>query len=220
MVPVPPPSYSAKTVRYIEQAKHVFIQIASLAPDSAGFDERAALVMAFGSMAMEHFRSIVMLVESRVALGSALALFRPLLDAIIRGEWLYFCASDLERRSFLERKLQLDSSPFRTNKPGKQDMARELDVRLGLTNRFELYAPFYSQMCDYTHTGHEAVARRISSDGGIEPSYPESQIRSLLSHASMAVVLHYEILCDALGEQERLDALVQLFAQIEPERPS
>lgn len=208
MIPYLTGLFAADTIASIEHAQYVFEEIVRRTPDSLGDDERSALLMAFGSLAMEHFRSIVMLCRSGVATGSALALFRPLLEAIIRGEWLYFCADDDQMNRFMRNNFSLHSIGFAA-------MARAVDEKKGFGTRLSLFVPYHAQLSDYTHSGHDAVAQRIANDGGVEPTYPESRIRALVAQSSMALVLHYQIVCEAKGYQSNFDSLAELFASIQ-----
>jgi hypothetical protein len=207
MIPYIAEPFTPETNAAIEHAQYVFEEIVKRTPDGLDDDDRSSLLMAFGSVAMEHYRSIVMMCRSGVATGSALALFRPLLDSIVRGEWLYFCADEDQINRFMRNDFNLHSIGF-------SDMARAVDEKSSSGIRFGLFVPHYAKLCDYTHTGHDAVVHRIAKDGGIEPTYPESRIRALVSQSSIALVLHYEVVYSAKGDQSNFDALAELFDSI------
>jgi hypothetical protein len=200
--------FEPTTAAAIDHAQHVFEEIIKLTPDSLGSDARSTLLMAFGSLAMEHFRSIIMLCRSGVATGSALALFRPLVEAVVRGEWLYFCASEEQMNLFMKNEFSL-------HKIGFAAMANAVDEKVGLGARLALYLPDYAKLCDYTHAGHDAVVQRLANDGGIEPTYPESRVRALVSLSSQVLVQHYEIVCNDKGHQASVKVLVKLFDTIQ-----
>lgn len=212
MIQVPIPVPPREVLSALERADRTFLEVIQLAPDTMGSDERALLAMAFTSVALEHYRSIIALCKSSVGIGSALALFRCLTDTIARGEWLYFCATDIERESFMKHELKLDSSPFRNKRPPQKSMADAVDQQLGFVVRLGLYGQFYSQMSDYAHTGHDAVSQRVNAQQmSIEARYPPAQVVALLTQASQVTVLHLEVMCAAVGEDERVRALTQLF---------
>lgn len=200
------PPLELTTIKSLLEANRVLDELVDVVPDSFGIDLRADLGMVFSSVAYEHVQSIVFLSQHRACFGSAMALFRVLLETIIRGEWLYFCATDQERLSFAQKSLQLDSNPFKR-------MAAQLDEKHGLM-RFADYEPFYAQMCDYAHTGHDAICRRTYGYGALLPKSTEPQIRALLSQSCLALVIHFEVLCDALGDQHRFDQLALIAASI------
>lgn len=204
MVPTEAPSLTHKTEMAIEEAERAFLGVIERTPDGFGLDDKSALLMAFSSIAMEHFRAIIVLCKSKAAIGSALALFRPLMDTLVRGEWLYFCANDNQRERFMKREFRLDSIGFK-------NMASEVDEKHAYGPRFEPFANYYGEMSDYTHSGHDAVAHRIGSDGGVEPTYAESRIRALLYQSTIAVITHYQILTSAIGDQAHFEALTDLF---------
>lgn len=209
MLSIDPPSLEEATVKAIKQAHTILDRLADVIPNNFGEDERAELVMLFSSVAYEHFQAITMLSSHRALFGSAMALFRPLLETIIRGEWLYFCVDESTRTAFRNQKLTLDSSPFKK-------MAPDLDRRSG-AEWLGSYAPYYGKMCDYTHTGRDAVVRRNFTFDPESVKPLESQIRALLSQSAMAVVLHFQTLCDAIGDQGKFDALKEIFTSIEVE---
>jgi hypothetical protein len=140
VIPYQTAPFDPATVEAIDHAQHVFEEIIKLTPDGLGGDDRSTLLMAFGSLAMEHFRSIVMLCRSGVATGSALALFRPLVEAVVRGEWLYFCASEEQMTRFMKKELSL-------HKIGFAAMANAVDDKVGLGARVALYLPDYMRSC-------------------------------------------------------------------------
>jgi hypothetical protein len=80
--------------------------------------------------ALANLLAIIKLCESGEAIGSAMALFRPMMDAIVRAEWLYFCADPLI--------LQHWKNEFRF--PGQkhkfEQLAAEVEEKVGDTDRF------------------------------------------------------------------------------------
>ena len=204
---IDPPALDPETLAALNQANRILHETADLIPDSFGNDLRSALAMTFSSIAYEHAQSILLLSFHRGSFGSALALFRPLLETMIRGEWLYFCASDEDCNRFANDQLHLDSNPFKR-------MAIELDTKRGVSI-FDPYKPFFSKMCDYTHTGHDAVSRRSYPYSEPSPEHIEFQIRSLLSQSCLTLVMHLEVICDAIGDQDRFERLAQLFESIQ-----
>jgi hypothetical protein len=210
MISIDPPALAPETIGALNQANRVLDDLADLIPDSFGDDLRCALAMTFSSIAYEHAQSILFLSSHRGFFGSAMALFRPLLETIIRGEWLYFCASDENCIEFANDQLHLDSNPFKR-------MSVDLDTKFGVP-RFDTYKPFFSKMCDYTHTGHDAVSRRSYPYSEPSPDYIEAQIRSLLDQSCLALVMHFEMICDAIGDQDAFEKLSKLFESIKLEQ--
>ena len=160
--------------------------------------------MSFNSVVMEHFRAICILCRSQMAIGSAFALFRPLVDAIIRGEWLYLCATPEQMESFMKRDFNLGSLGFPA-------MAKAVDNKTGLEGYMARFNDFYREMSDYTHTGHDAVVHRLAKDGGIEPTYPERKIRRLVTQAARITLLHFVVVSRAMGDAASESRLCEVF---------
>lgn len=197
--------YTPETAQAIASAEQVFVRIVADTPESLGTGEKEVLLMTFGSVVMEHFRAILILVRSQMATGSALALFRPLVDAISRGEWLYLCASPQQIESFMKRELDLSSIGFK-------NMCDSVDAVVGKGVWLASFHGVYKGLCDYTHTGHDAVAHRIAKDGGIEPTYPEERVRTLVVMAARIVLLHFITACEHTDHEESVTKLAQAFA--------
>lgn len=197
-------AYSQETSQAIASAEQVFHRIVADTPESLGTGEKEVLLMTFGSLVIEHFRAILMLTRSQMATGSAFALFRPLVDAISRGQWLYLCALPEQTEKFMKRELDLSSIGFKS-------MAESVDVAVGEGVWLSSFLGIYKQMCDYTHTGHDAVACRLASDGGIEPTYPEERIRTLVVTSARIVLLHFITACKRVGHEESAAKLTEAF---------
>ena len=197
-------AYSYETLQAIASAEQVFHRIVADTPESLGTGEKEVLLMTFGSLVMEHFRAILMLAHSQMATGSAFALFRPLVDAISRGQWLYLCASPEQTERFMKRELDLSSIGFK-------NMAASVDVVVGEGVWLSSFLGIYKQMCDYTHTGHDAVACRLAGDGGIEPTYPEDRVRTLVITSARIVLLHFITACKHAGHKDSVIKLTAAF---------
>ncbi len=199
MVPYNAAVYEPETIELLDRVNRVFQELVRISPDERTSDNRTTLLALFTSLAMEHFRAIVLLVKSQVAVGSAFSLLRPLLESIARGEWLYLCGTEEERSAFISGDLQFK---------GLRQIAKEVDTRAGVGQWLGNYTNSYTHLCDFTHGGVLAVGLRLTSSGSIEPNYKESRIRLLLENAARMLVLHFAILSQVDGD----DALAQEFA--------
>lgn len=81
--------------------------------------ERQLLLADFRAQALDHLRSIFVLCAEGL-FGSAFALFRPLVETMVRGEWFAFCAEDAYCRAFMVGKYDRGCISFR-------EMTRSLD---------------------------------------------------------------------------------------------
>lgn len=133
---------------------------------------RKLLAGAAFQLTVEHHRSIVLLVESQ-ALGSALALQRPLFEAFARGYWLIYQATDDDIDRFAEGR----------HKPNLEYLRRMLvEDNPGGPSHADIQR-FVSVTHDLTHGGIGHLIHRMSSSR-IGPSYGASQIISTLDAAS------------------------------------
>ena len=196
--------FTPKTDAALQAAEEVFLELVLRVPAQLGTDPKHHLLMSFNAFAMEHFRAIVLLCRSRVAIGSALALFRPFMDSVVRGEWLYLCASEEQREAFMKRELDLGSIGFTR-------LTDAIDAEMGVGGFLAAFQPYYKQMCDFTHTGHDAIAVRMS-DSEQEALYSEDRVRSLLITVARVTLIHFANICGALSMRETKNAVVQLFA--------
>jgi hypothetical protein len=184
MVVYAPPPYEQKTIIVLRLAGKSFGEIVHTLPNEWADDGRTAAFSALQSIGVKHLRAIIMLCESRVAIGSATALFRPMADAIARAEWLYFCAD----RAILA---QFWNDDFRfAGKYKFEYLATAVDSKLGGTDRLSMYGKHYRNFSDWTHGGHHATAMRVSKTGDIEPSYSDGHVRLLLGSAVAFVQMH------------------------------
>ena len=85
MVPYVAKPYESATVDLLDRVNRIFKELVRISPDERTSDNKTTLLALFTSLAMEHFRAIVILVESQVATGSAFTLLRPLLESIARA---------------------------------------------------------------------------------------------------------------------------------------
>ena len=119
-------------------------------------NRRLQLAMACQHLAIEHAQAIICLIDHQIY-GSALALQRPMFEAIVRGVWLRYSATDNQ----VDRAAEGEFPP-----PDK--MAR---ISPGAKNRNdapplkELKDIWWAQMCGYTHGGTEQILARLDSSG-------------------------------------------------------
>ncbi len=196
-------AYESSTVKLLTQVNRIFKDLVRISPDEAISDTKTTLLELFTSLAIEHFRAIVLLVESQVAIGSAFALFRPLLESISRGEWLYLCGTEDDRETFIRGHFQFKALP---------QLAKDVDDKAGVGQWLGNYTSSYTHFCDFTHGGVLAIEHRLTSSGSIQPDYQESKIRLLLENAARMLILHFAILSHVDGEHALAEQYAGLFA--------
>jgi hypothetical protein len=185
MVVYTPPPYEQKTIVVLALANKSFDEIVHTLPNEWTEDGRTGAFCALQSIGVEHLRAIILLCESGLAIGSAMALFRPMADAIVRAEWLYFCADVSILEQFWKNEFRFPGRDYKF-----ETLASAVDKEFGGTDRLSIYGKYYNNFSDWTHGGYNATALRISKTGNIEPSYTDRHIRLLLSHAVAFVQMH------------------------------
>ncbi len=193
MVGYAAPEYGEEVQAAIKRAWETFHAIVRIMPGGVEGTRRVHICSALSSQALEHFRAIVILCEGKVAIGSAFALFRPLLDTVMRAEWLGSCVTAEDFDALIK---ELPSFRFKRFGP----MARELDAQHGKGQYFEDFTGHvYEALCGFTHSGFEQIAHRFGEDGSISPSYPENKIGMLVDNASRVILIHFCWACDFRG---------------------
>jgi hypothetical protein len=116
-------------------------------------DKRQQLAGACLHVAVEHSKSIVVLVEATMY-GSALALVRLMLEAYVRGMWLMYGAT-----------------PKQVDQAGRDQFERtfaqmvdeiESTVPRGLSG---VKGAFWNRLCSFTHTGYQQIGARLTASG-------------------------------------------------------
>lgn len=136
-------------------------------------DERSQIAIGCYDVALEHQAAIALLHSSHLY-GSALALLRVLSESLVRGLWLYSCASEAELKK------------FKTGRLGKtfDTLVKEYEAHIGTPNGvlsgFKVSA--WAQMNDFTHTGFLQVSRR-HQPGRVEGSYTDQDLKNALGAA-------------------------------------
>jgi hypothetical protein len=194
MVVYTPPPYEQKTIIVLRLASKSFHEIVHTLPNEWADDGRTAAFYALQSIGLEHLRAIIMLCESGVAVGSAMALFRPMADAIARAEWLFFCADDAILAQFWNNEFQFPGIKYKF-----ENLAMAVDSKLGGGDRLSSYGKHYKNFSDWTHGGFLATALRFSKTGDIEPSYSDRHIRLLLGSAVAFLQMHVRQMADAFN---------------------
>lgn len=132
------------------------------------------IALTLQQLSLDHFNGMVLLCEGKIY-GSAFALFRPQLEAHVRGRWLDEIATEEELQGFLAQ----DKIPS----------MRNLIESLPMEGKFllEFWKGSWSDLCDFTHGGSLHVRARGSS-AELADSYDEGYVSSLIQ---MSTALSY-----------------------------
>lgn len=144
-------------------------------------DPRSRVALACFAIAQQHHSSMLILLANTPPLeATAFALLRPLMEAILRGEWISHCASDEQVKTLaMGGKKQVDMSSIISA------LGRNLnDQNIHST----LYQNTWSIVSAYTHTYEHQVQHWLSVSD-ISPNYTTEQVAWLLSNASSCMKL-------------------------------
>ena len=138
----------------------------------------------FFSTAIEHFRSIIILIENNY-FGSASTLVRSLFESYVKGIWFASCATE---KDFLKLQQDKFEKPFgslvsqlaNTGRPGLVSVKKDLWCTLN----------------SFTHSGSAQLSRRINPESfEIIPSYDNRLIVEILNFST-----NYGYLPTKIGE--------------------
>ena len=142
-------------------------------------DDRTRLAAGCHDMAMEHHKSIVLLVSNSLY-GSAFSLVRLIYETYVRGVWLYRCANDREVEKFKREKINKSFG----------DLLSEIKKVNGYESGTlsQVKESSWDMMNSFTHSGFTQIVRRIT-ESSIEPNYDEEEIRKCLYFSSVIGLL-------------------------------
>lgn len=164
-------------------------------------DERSLLASGCFDIVIEHQAAIALLYSSDL-FGSMFALLRVLSESLVRGLWFKNCASEEELKEFQKGKLDLKFWKI------VKDVEAAMGTPNGVLSGFKKAA--WSDMNDFTHTGHIQISRR-HLPGKIEANYPEEDIEKALGVAGALGLVAAGALIQMSNKQERLP---QYFEQM------
>jgi hypothetical protein len=143
-------------------------------------DDRRDLFARFLSIAQSHHEAIMTLCFHERLIGSAYALFRPLVEATNRGLFAAFLAT----REQIEQ-IKRGEAPY-----GKVDaLAKDLDSLFKTDGLFAAYAgEAWGTMCGFTHGGLEQLSRRMGDKGEIGCHFEQEDVERLLTSSTSVLV--------------------------------
>ena len=167
--------------------------------------ERSKVAMGCFHVALEHCRAILLLVEHKLY-TSADALRRLILEALIRGEWFFRCATEEELKKFKESK---DS---RNKKDGLDlslwKLVRTIEETLGDRGgiRSEIINDQLQMMHDFVHTGYYQLKKQFSGND-IESTYTEDEVKELLTFIYNFALIATGLMAEVRGGSAILNSL-------------
>jgi hypothetical protein len=142
-------------------------------------DYRTVTVIGFMAQIIEHQEAVLLLIDEDLV-GSALALMRPVVEAMYRGLWIDKCATDEEVKRFIEKD-EIEAR-FTT-------LAKAIDEKYETHGAFEgLKKRTWSLLNSLTHTGMHQLKRRFTAHDA-RPSYTEAQIIQATTTVTTCVLI-------------------------------
>lgn len=196
-------------LRYLEAAELWVVGSAEILHGiSATKSPRTVIPGAMFILGIQYQHSISVLCRNELYAG-AFALLRPLAEAMFRGAWLRFAASDQEILDFADGKIFPDririDRDLRRVKPRYAKFREHLDRTYG------------KALHDFSHGGHQQMWSRVQG-GTIGEAHDADNVSNLLHAAAvLGYICSVEIAtsCDSLTHAERLQSL---FRSLFPKR--
>lgn len=139
-------------------------------------DDKLFIPSLFHSTVIEHHRSIIVLIESKL-FSSACSLIRPLFEAYVKGLWFSHCAEDKDFNALRKDKFQKTFGL----------MIAEIDEKKGS----KLSVPkgyYWKTLNSFTHSGAALLGRKYNGDS-ITNSHDEELLKSLLDFSANYALL-------------------------------
>jgi len=141
---------------------------------------RSRVAAALHQLSIEHFTGIHVLVGTGVH-SAAFALYRPQLEAYVRGAWYHRCATDEQVQDFIRG----EEPPS----PKTQMTALESVGAFEPGSLLRLKDMTWSNLCDFTHGGTIQVKVRASTLGEIAQNFKSEQVASMLTASATTALL-------------------------------
>ena len=162
---------------YIKSAYDLSVKL-NKSLEGIDIDNEESLVFPslFHSIAIEHHRSIILLVEKKLYC-SASTLLRPLFEAYVKGLWISKCATEKDFIKLRKDKFQKTFAVLVTD--------IEKNNPLGLTKQKEDY---WKTLNSLTHTGSAQLSRKLHGENITNAHDPEF-IKQVLNFSSNYALL-------------------------------
>lgn len=166
-------------------------------------DLRTVIIAGTIDQMNEHHDAMLLLIRNG-KVGSAFALARCIVEAMYRGLWVNFCATDTEVERF-ERKDEL---------PKMADLASAIDSKYQGDGFFEdLKKRAWPALCSYTHTGMLQLGRRFTGQN-VQPNYSDEEIVATTTTVTTCVLLlvgKFLAVRNHINECKEVEALIGTY---------
>lgn len=170
---------------------------------------RTQLQVAYCHLVIEHECAIAHLLGVGMT-GSAFSLARPTFEALVKGLWLYHCATDEAVESHARGK-ELDQVRFLTESLELTDLPPAISGSLHHVKK-----KYWKTLSSLAHVGHSQMAHWLSPLG-VRPNYPEAAVRELANFAAFMIVVAGRELALRANNVEGGLRLMELLPDAPPE---
>jgi hypothetical protein len=147
--------------------------------DDYNLDRRGFLFVSFVSLCMSHHKAVMLLVADDEISGSALALARPLVEAVCRGMFVGYEADDTQLEA-----IENGAEPY----PPFKQLVVVLDKRLGVPGFFSQYIETWKSLNDLGHGGQFQLSTRVDENGFVGAFHSEQDLCNLLRGSTSALM--------------------------------
>ena len=152
-------------------------------------DTRSDVAAGCFAIAQQHHNSILILLKNNPPLyATAFSILRSLLEATIKGIWLFHTATDEEIKKF----------PVENLKKTVNTMIKEIGEQMG--KKSSINTNYWKTLCSYTHTGESQIQHWINTNN-LEAYYPEESLRELLKKTEQISSLLYSQIMTLTNEE-------------------
>ncbi len=182
--------------------------IADQLAGSYSSDDRRALFAAFLSLAQSHHEAILLLATRERLIGSAFALFRPMVEVAYRGLFAAFLATDREVEA-----IKIGKEPY----PHFNELAADLDEAFKTNGLFKQFAgQSWKILNGYTHGGLEQLTRRIDQHGVLGDHFELQEVQNLLTSSTSLLTRTAIPFLNAVKHDNGADVISLKFLELYP----
>ena len=162
-------------------------------------DRKRQLALACFDLAIEHHAAICLLCTSELY-GSVYALLRVEFEALGRGLWLAHVAKDEDADKYEKDKLDISFGA----------LLNLVESQVGLPKGplSALKSKHWSIFCSFTHTGYQALVRRVTQTHTGPVNYPAEEVISALNLAGTFALLAAAELSSMAGDHDLVDTML------------
>lgn len=190
-------------IQTFDSAEYINLKLSEILSGEYPDDRRVTITLAYCNLALDHHTAIILLLRNRLY-GSALALVRPVFEAMLRAHWVVGCAKHAEVDQLAEDH---DFDIMSRADPDRIDATFQAD---GFFRQAKTDA--WKAMNAYTHSGLPQLVRQFSGTR-VEASYSEPDVLEGLRASTASVLLLGYLLANLTARNNAVAEIENLFGQ-------